>query len=786
MAEQLLSGDDVRYLAQQPDSEVGMMLGQMTTLMQNINDLQQDTDDKVAMLENQGWFKRMTNTLFGKNKATKQEIQKNNDKVVTYISQSVAQLYQMNLVNERIICSLGNRMNEIYMQVTSVYQEQLNMKAQISQIMAVQQQTLEAMGAFVSKLNEKIESVDNFHMLISEVQNGMYHDSSRLFNLCSILSQLDKRQMDDSRKMNLLRDTMVRSSVITDEEFTVLRCLQEIIALPTEKVGPIYLELCNFRQSFPANLFADMIENYHFLSKMEKMSKKKETIIQRVMDQYELDPDAAFSIADIADSFIENKQACLVSLASVPRIEAGSQNISASSAVGYESLGEAERLYMNCKYDEAYPELKKLAEQGNGRAIYFMIQYCDGLGRHEANKADCHYWCKKAKENGHPLAMLNYAFHAGLSDAEKTESLRQYAPLVEQLAENGDPISQWEIGVLYQNPFDALPRDDKKGFEWIKKAAEAGCVQAQAKLAALYENGTGVEVDLHEAFKWTKLAAESGAAVSMQRLADVYWFGESSKLGKVAGIEEDEAEAGKWYEKAADAGFPWSMFQMGVFCLSGQGTVSQDSRRGFQYLKKAAELADKYNHRYKSLVHLWLGRCYRDGEGTDQDLQLAKTHLIKAADKEVNAQLELGQLHKYGLNDYAEARKWFQKAADQGNIEAKKELGWLYKNGEGVNQNFSKALQLFEEAAEEGNADAQTALGLMYDNGEGVPQDYEEAAEWYEKAVEQNYAPAMYYLGTSYFYGTGVEEDEDYAYQLLRQAADMGFEPAQDFIDENF
>ena len=144
--------------------------------------------------------------------------------------------------------------------------------------------------------------------------------------MCSILSQLDKRQMDDSRKMNLLRDTMERAGVITQEEFTVQKCLQEIVALPTEKIGLIYMELCNFRQSSPANLFADMIESYHFLSKMERMTKKKELIIQRVMDAYELDADASFSVADIADNFFENKRGCLVALDNVPKIEMQNDN----------------------------------------------------------------------------------------------------------------------------------------------------------------------------------------------------------------------------------------------------------------------------------------------------------------------------------------------------------------------------------------------------------------------------------------------------------------------------
>ena len=416
MNTQLLTGEDTRFLAQQPEYEVDIMVGQMTTLMQNITDLQNDTDDKVAQLQNQGWFKKMTNTLFGKNKATKQEIQKNNDKVMTYISQSVAQLYQMNLINERVICSLGNRMNEVYLQVTEMNQEMLTMKGQISQLMAVQQQTMEALGAFVNKLNEKIESVDNFHMMISEIQNGMYNDSSKLYNLCSILSQLDKRQMEDNRKMALLKDSMEKAGIITEDEITVQECLKEIVALPQEKIGLIYLELCNFRNSFPANLFADMIENYHFLSKMEKMSKKKEVLIQRVLDQYELDANAVFSIADISESFFENKLECLISpemlrIGENQHTEGNSYVKEEESEIDYESLSADELIALanngdveamcslavaylvgeddeDCgilgiekDFEEAAKWCQKAANQGNANAQYLLgCCYCSGCG----------------------------------------------------------------------------------------------------------------------------------------------------------------------------------------------------------------------------------------------------------------------------------------------------------------------------------------------------------------------------------------------------------------------
>ena len=532
MVTEVLSGEDIRYLAQQPDAEVGVMLGQMTTLLQNITDLQQDTDDKVAKLESQGWFKRMVNTLFGRNKATKQEIQKNNDKVVTYISQSVAQLYQMNMINERIICSLGNRMNEVYMQVTSMYQEQLNMKAQMSQIMALQQQTLEAMGAFVSRLNEKIESVDNFHMLISEIQNGMYCDPSWLYNLCSILSQLDKRQMDDNRKMALLRSTMERAGVITQEEFSVSGCLQEIVALPTEKIGLIYMELCNFRQSFPANLFADMIENYHFLSKMERMSKKKELIIQRVMDAYELDPDAAFSVADIADSSFENKQACLVALANVPQI-----------VIEYDQ-GLVDRLMENKDYNAALDIIRPAAERGNAEAQNVLGNcYHKGKGVSK-DYAKAVEWYRKAAEQGYAMAQnsLGGCYYDGKGVAQDYTKAMEW---FRKAAEQGYARAQFNLGIMY-NFGNGVIQNKAKAFEWYSKAAEQEYANAQYNLGVMYETGDGITQDKAKAVEWFRKAAEQGFVHAQYNLGAMYENGD--------GVSQDYAKAVEWYRKAAKNG----------------------------------------------------------------------------------------------------------------------------------------------------------------------------------------------------------------------------------------
>ena len=54
---------------------------------------------------------------------------------------------------------------------------------------------------------------------------------------------------------------------------------------------------------------------------------------------------------------------------------------------------------------------------------------------------------------------------------------------------------------------------------------------------------------------------------------------------------------------------------------------------------------------------------------------------------------------------------------------------------------------------------AQSNLGIMYYNGLGVEQDYDQAAAWYRKAADQGDAVAQYNLGYSYDEGEGVEKD---------------------------
>jgi TPR repeat protein len=87
--------------------------------------------------------------------------------------------------------------------------------------------------------------------------------------------------------------------------------------------------------------------------------------------------------------------------------------------------------------------------------------------------------------------------------------------------------------------------------------------------------------------------------------------------------------------------------------------------------------------------------------------------------------------------DYAEAARWFRKAADQGYSSAQFNLGLMYYHGQGMTRGYAEAARWFRKAADQGDAEAQFDLGLTYEHGEGVPQDYVQSRMWLDLAASR-------------------------------------------------
>lgn len=136
------------------------------------------------------------------------------------------------------------------------------------------------------------------------------------------------------------------------------------------------------------------------------------------------------------------------------------------------------------------------------------------------------------------------------------------------------------------------------------------------------------------------------------------------------------------------------------------------------------------------------------------------------------AQFEMGAWH-YRREEFAEAAKWFEEAAGQGNTGAQVNIGVMYKIGQGVERNYGRAAQWFTLAAHKGDSQAQYNLAIAYRDGQGVPQSYEDAFFWLEKAAPDR-PDAMADLALLYLRGRHVEADVDKAVELLERAAAAG------------
>lgn len=92
---------------------------------------------------------------------------------------------------------------------------------------------------------------------------------------------------------------------------------------------------------------------------------------------------------------------------------------------------------------------------------------------------------------------------------------------------------------------------------------------------------------------------------------------------------------------------------------------------------------------------------------------------------------------EFKMAHYDNARKIWQALAQRGNVEANFNLGVLYEDGLGVNQDLTQALLYYETAAIGGSFKAQYRLGLLYFVGKTVPLDKIKAKNWLTKAAAE-------------------------------------------------
>jgi localization factor PodJL len=124
--------------------------------------------------------------------------------------------------------------------------------------------------------------------------------------------------------------------------------------------------------------------------------------------------------------------------------------------------------------------------------------------------------------------------------------------------------------------------------------------------------------------------------------------------------------------------------------------------------------------------------------------------------------------------NYDEAAKWFDRAAQAGVVPAVFRLGTFYEKGLSVKKDVDIARRYYLQAAERGNAKAMHNLAVLDADGGGKGANYKSAAQWFRKAADRGVADSQFNLGILYARGIGVEQNLAESFKWFSLAAAQG------------
>ena len=208
-----------------------------------------------------------------------------------------------------------------------------------------------------------------------------------------------------------------------------------------------------------------------------------------------------------------------------------------------------------------------------------------------------------------------------------------------------------------------------------------------------------------------------------------------------------------------------------LFALGLQSSASEPSDHGFQAVRRnnEPELAGDSLRRRKE--------AQAKPEASPRQKEVSAS--AKPVQDDPESLFRLGEKYYYGTGvsqDYKEAAYCYRQAAEKGHARAAEQLGYMYRDGLGVDRRWSEAQKWFrkwhddatrvdlESAGSKHNTVCIDAAanefflrGEDYYYGRGVGQDYKEAAYFYRQAAEKGHARAAEQLGYMYRDGLGVE-----------------------------
>jgi TPR repeat protein len=160
-------------------------------------------------------------------------------------------------------------------------------------------------------------------------------------------------------------------------------------------------------------------------------------------------------------------------------------------------------------YDRAFPLFQQAASVNLPSAIRNLgVMYENGFGV-PFDEKKAHELYKRAGQNTQQQFAAAIASVGSFTDPRITLPPISEMPNLLKLANTGDIVAQYSVAMLlHSGEIPNVPSNQV--VKWMLQAAQAGFVDARAKLSLMYLSGTGVPQDYIRAYAWMSMASASG------------------------------------------------------------------------------------------------------------------------------------------------------------------------------------------------------------------------------------------------------------------------------------
>ena len=170
-------------------------------------------------------------------------------------------------------------------------------------------------------------------------------------------------------------------------------------------------------------------------------------------------------------------------------------------------------------------------------------------------------------------------------------------------------------------------------------------------------------------------------------------------------------------------------------------------------------------------------RCNK-GNDCRKDFDI-KDIILFADHSETKAYIDANFKNGHFADEY-EFMECLKGFAEEGNPMMQHIFGLCLIIGYGCEENPHEALKWWNKAAEQGEICSQRCLwGNYYYGSTGIRKNYKKAVHWLEKAALQNDDESQFMLGVCHYNGQGVQKSREKAFECFKMAAERVHPDAQ-------